>query len=123
MPYVHRIVSSNVMNASSNSFSRLQLVHDYWAANIWALYLFASKIASFVARKSFVPADISSIVESYALVPFPEPPPSIVALCLLLGLTPALIYAWKAACSLNGADVSTFFIHAVVSSTRLGIRL
>lgn len=102
----------------------LQLVHDYWAANIWAIYLFTSRIASFLLRKSFVPTIIRDILESYSLVPFLEPPPHIVALCLLMGLVPALIYSWNAAerALIKRSNtfeidfsIATFFIHAVVS--------
>lgn len=97
-----------------------QLVHDYWAANIWALYLFASKILSFIIRKSAAP-------ELYSLVPFPEPSPHIVALCLLVGLVPPLFCAWKATGDnlkkpISGStapktSLSAFFINAVVFSS------
>ena len=98
----------------------MQLVHDYWAANVWALYLFVSKIASFIVRKSVVPASVQRLLETHALIPFPEPAPSIVAMCLLMGLVPALVYTWRAASHAvemrySGAVAATFFVHAVVS--------
>ena len=78
-------------------------------------------------RKSIFPASIRHVLEFYSLVPFQEPPPQIVALCLLVGLSPALFYAWKAAGNnlkklingLTGSKISvgTFFINAVVFSS------
>ena len=83
-----------------------QLVHDYWAANVWALYLFTSRVASFLFRKAPIPTGLRHLVESLSLLPFPEPPPSIVALCLLIGLIPAMVCAWK----VGGASLTNSLI-------------
>jgi len=82
---------------------------------------------SFLVRQSVTPNEIRKIIESYSLVPFPEPSPPIVAMCLLIGLAPALIYGWTAAgsnltrmsnsSSQAGVNAATFFIHAVVFSS------
>ena len=82
---------------------------------------------SFFVRQSVAPIEVRKIIESYSLVPFPEPSPPIVAMCLLLGLAPALIYGWTAAggnltrrfntSSQAGMNAATFFIHAVVFSS------
>jgi hypothetical protein len=83
---------------------------------------------------SFVPGSIRSFLKSYSLFPFPEPPPSIVALCLLIGLVPALVYTWRAAgnaltrrlsgsLGANDFAAATFFIHAIVSVSRSTISL
>ena len=96
--------------------SIFQLVHDYWAANIWALYLFVSRVATFVFRNVPIPKSIRSLVEPF--IPFPEPQPSIVALLLLIGLYPGIEMAWKVGnWSLYKplANAGKFFIHAVVS--------
>lgn len=76
---------------------------------------------------SFISESVGKIVESYSLVPFSEPPPHFVALCILIALVPPLISAWKAAGAdlerlLNGSSkantrATSFFLHAVVRAT------
>ncbi len=108
----------------------LKLVHDYWAANMWAIYLFASKVASFLLRKAPIPSKLRRTIEFFAIIPFPEPPPSAVALCLLVGLIPCMFSAWKVGGSSlsphsvlssrsrksSAVDAAEYFIHAVVST-------
>ena len=55
------------------------LVHDYWAANVWAFWSLAEKVVS-----------------RFAPTLLPEVTPAICALCLLVGLLPGLACAWKA---------------------------
>mmetsp|Transcript_17233 Transcript_17233/g.25465 ORF Transcript_17233/g.25465 Transcript_17233/m.25465 type:complete len:490 (-) Transcript_17233:819-2288(-) len=55
------------------------LVHDYWAANVWAIWMLADKLAQKVAGFSL-----------------PEISPSLCALLLITGLLPGLYCAWKA---------------------------
>ena len=62
------------------------LVHDYWAGNIWALYMALHKIL-----KTLVPIDI---------------PPLVVAAVLLVSLLPGCHCAWQAASCSNGAPVA-----------------
>ena len=101
--------------------SYYQLVHDYWAANVWALYLFTSRVVTFIIRKTPIvrlpPVYIRDIIDY--IIPFPEPQPSLVALFLVIGLWPGGIrMAWKIGSRslvdprCNGGR---FFIHAVVS--------
>ncbi|KAL9180745.1 hypothetical protein ACHAXT_011198 [Thalassiosira profunda] len=100
------------------------LVHDYWAANVWALYLFNSRVATFFYRKAPIPGGIRVLLDS--LIPFPEPPPSLVAICLLVGLCPALFFAWKmGGRSLVKPDYSCgeFFVAAVVFCSMSGFML
>lgn len=111
------------------------LVHDYWAANIWAIYLFGSKIATVVVRK-IVPlllpliSDNNNNNSSNAvnwllefMIPFPIPQPRLVAFLLLIGICPGGIYmAWRTGTLslLTNKELynpGKFFIHAVVSKS------
>eukprot|EP00804_Cyclotella_cryptica_P022787 CCRYP_005002-RA/>CCRYP_005002-RA protein AED:0.05 eAED:0.05 QI:169/1/1/1/0.33/0.5/4/1137/529 len=131
-PFLPFFVQQNAWGQIEQILKRLfpfgrGLVHDYWAANVWALYLFAGRVSSYIIRMPFVPESIRKIVESFSQVPFSEPPPHFVALCLLIGLAPALICAWKAAgaelgCQLKGSLkvnpwAGSFFMYAVVFSS------
>lgn len=95
----------------------VQLVHDYWAANVWAIYLFLSRVATFAFRKAPIPASVRALVEP--LIPFPVPQPSTVALLLLAGIWPGGVHmAWKVGRSSLvkvQCNAGQFFIHAVVS--------
>ena len=106
------------MHSHSHFICYDQLVHDYWAANVWALYLFGSRVATFVFRKAPIPDNLRALMESF--IPFPEPKPSFVAGCLLLGVWPGGVdMAWKVGhWSLTKplANSGKFFIHAVVST-------
>jgi len=113
------------------------LVHDYWAANVWALYLFTSRAASFLLRKAPIQSGLRQKIESYAIIPFSEPDPSTVAFCLLIGLIPCIISAWKVGGSslsqpmtpssrsskTNAVDAAEYFIHAVAFSSFSGFML
>lgn len=94
-------------------------MHDYWAANVWALYLFTSRVATIILRKAPIPASVRTLVEN--IIPFPEPQPFIVALLLLIGIWPGGVdMAWKVGrWSLEKplCNPGKFFIHAVVSKT------
>ena len=60
------------------------LVHDYWAANVWAIWTLNDKVLSHVSRK---------FGESWTM---PELSPALVAGVLLSGLVPGLCCGWKA---------------------------
>eukprot|EP00984_Skeletonema_dohrnii_P021311 scaffold10619_cov172-Skeletonema_dohrnii-CCMP3373.AAC.2 len=97
-PFIPFLMRSNPIGQLEQMLKRLfpfgrGLVHDYWAANIWALYLFASRVATVAFRRIPIPDDIRSLVQPF--IPFPEPTPGLVAIILLLGLVPTIIYAWK----------------------------
>mmetsp|Transcript_1908 Transcript_1908/g.3438 ORF Transcript_1908/g.3438 Transcript_1908/m.3438 type:complete len:580 (-) Transcript_1908:917-2656(-) len=120
-PFIPFVMQSDPVGQMQQILKRLfpfgrGLVHDYWAANVWALYLFASRVATFIFRKAPIPGDIRGLLESF--IPFPEPKPSLVALLLLVGLWPGGIdMAWKVGrWSLVKplCNPGKFFIHAVV---------
>ena len=131
IPFVIQI--SNPMEQLGQILKRLfpfgrGLVHDYWAANVWALFLFASRVATFTVRRAPIPDDIRSLVEPF--IPFPEPSPGVVATILLIGLAPATIYTWKVGTSsltrwwqLNSFIPAMFFVHGVVFSSLSGFML
>ena len=129
IPFLPFLSQSDPLSQMTQMLRRLfpfqrGLCHDYWAANIWALYLFAEKCFSYVMKK---------LTHSVEPIGFPEISPSMAATFLLISLIPATILAWNAADSLlkvnytKGKESSTsssfdwiiqgrlFFIHAVVS--------
>ena len=135
-PFIPFLLQSNPKEQIQQILKRLfpfdrGLVHDYWAANIWSIYLFGSKVATVVVRK-IVPPLLPLISDNNSnamnrmleyMIPFPIPQPRLVAIILLLGLCPGGIYmAWKiGTLSLltNKEELynpGKFFIHAVVSS-------
>jgi len=129
-PFIPFVMQSDPVGQMQQILKRLfpfgrGLVHDYWAANVWALYLFASRVATFIFRKAPIPADIRGLLESF--IPFPEPNPSLVALLLLVGLWPGGIdMAWKVGrWSLVKplCNPGKFFIHAVVFCSLSGFML
>ncbi|KAL7547110.1 hypothetical protein ACHAWF_010428 [Thalassiosira exigua] len=119
-PFVPFLMQSDPLGQVRQILRRLfpfgrGLVHDYWAANVWALYLFGSKMASLVLRKAPIPASIIAVVER--IVPFPEPQPSLVAVFLLVGVWPGGVHmAWKVGrwSLTKRIKPGRFFIHAIV---------
>ena len=136
-PFIPFLLRSNPKEQIQQILKRLfpfdrGLVHDYWAANVWSIYLFGSKVATVVVRK-IVPPLLPLISDNNSnamnrmfleyMIPFPIPQPRLVAIILLIGLCPGGIYmAWKiGTLSLltNKEELynpGKFFIHAVVSS-------
>ncbi|KAL7454295.1 hypothetical protein ACHAWC_005933, partial [Mediolabrus comicus] len=134
-PFIPFVMQSHPMGQMEQIATRLfpfgrGLVHDYWAANVWALYLFTSRVATFVFGRVPIPDDVRNLLESMSIIPFPEPPPSLVAMILLMGLLPTMIYAWKVGSSslkrwwaLDSFIPATFFIYGVVFSSFSGFML
>ena len=84
------------------------LVHDYWAANVWALYMFADKTLNIILGKSSLP----------------EIPASTCALLLLVSLLPGLYYgAWKAAAQRDNSRLLLAVIYAALCSFQLGFHV
>jgi hypothetical protein len=87
--------------------------------------MFVGKIATFALRKAppIMPKSIRGLLD-YA-IPFPEPPPWLVALFLLIGLWPGGIdMAWKVgrwSRTKPLCNPGKFFIHAVVGCEILAI--
>jgi len=92
-------------------FSR-GLVHDYWAGNAWALYLFSSKCLRFLIHRGYMPDMLSKAVLSEDGLP--EVTPAVCAVLSVASLVPALLCAFKVgARSLQKpAQSPFFFIHA-----------
>jgi alpha-1,3-glucosyltransferase len=131
-PFIPFLLQSNPIGQIEQILKRLfpfgrGLVHDYWAANVWALYLFVSRVATFAYRRVPIPNGVRSMVESMSIIPFPEPSPALVAMILLTGLLPAMIYGWKVGTSsliqLNSFIPAMFFIYGVVFSSFSGFML
>ncbi len=84
-------------------FSRLfpfqrGLCHDYWAGNVWALYQFLEKMAGYlvkIGRRFEGRSAAANLFQKVVPVPFPEITPLMTAVCLLVGLTPAMRCAWR----------------------------
>jgi alpha-1,3-glucosyltransferase len=92
-PFAPFGVLNNPTSQISQLLSRLfpfgrGLVHDYWAGNVWAIWVLGDKVFGFIGRR---------IGESWSL---PDITPSLVALILLIGLVPGLVCGWKASPSI-----------------------
>jgi alpha-1,3-glucosyltransferase len=119
LPYIPIILyTSSPMEQMKQIFSRLfpfgrGLVHEYWAGNIWAIYLFFSKCFRYFAHRGFHLIPFSNILDDG----FPDVTPVVSAVLSLLALAPALFCAYKvAAASLQKpSQTPLFFIHATVS--------
>ena len=95
------------------------LVHSYWAANVWAVYVFADKCIRFVlGRLGLAPS-----------IHLPDVPPSVCAILLLIGLLPAMQQCWKAATAMllqgdmSSSRAASFFVTAAVYSSLTGFML
>lgn len=83
------------------------LVHDYWAANVWALYSLGDKVVGMVGQPNL-----------------PEVPASICALLLLLSLLPGLYYgAWRAAEQQENTRLILAVVYSALSSFQLGFHV
>lgn len=129
-PFVPFLVQNDPVDQIVQIMTRLfpfdrGLVHDYWAGNLWALYLFIGKIMAFVLRKLPLPSGAKDKLR--VIIPFPVPSPRIVAVCMLIGLIPVIRQAWAVGTwSHTRSQISNpgkFFIHGVVFSSLSGFML
>jgi alpha-1,3-glucosyltransferase len=84
------------------------LVHDYWAANVWALYMAASKVRAARFTEVFPAFDETTVS------------PRAVALLLLLCLVVGAWQAWKAAESQSQARLLLSFLFSALVSFQVG---
>ena len=83
------------------------LVHDYWAANVWALYSLGDKVLGLVGHEGL-----------------PDVPASVCAVSVLLSLLPVLYYgAWMAAARQDNARLILTVVYAAMSSFHLGFHV
>jgi alpha-1,3-glucosyltransferase len=81
------------------------LVHDYWAANIWALYTLADKIFRFLASR--IPGGLFP-VNSH----LPEPSPLVCALLLLISLLPGLKMVFFGRCKITNVKLMQAVVYS-----------
>ena len=83
------------------------LVHDYWAANVWALYSLGDKVLGLLRWGHL-----------------PDVPASVCALLVLVSLLPGLYYgAWMAAAQRDNARLVLAVVYAALSSFHLGFHV
>jgi len=56
------------------------LVHDYWAANVWAFFSLANKGVRFLSGR----------ISSFPIISLPEPTPAVCAILLLISILPGM---------------------------------
>jgi alpha-1,3-glucosyltransferase len=117
LPYIPIIVfTSSPTEQLKQIFSRLfpfgrGLVHEYWAGNIWAIYMYFSKcLRSLSYRGSF-------LLQTPFNDGLPDITPAVSAVLSLISLAPALFCAYKVAAISLQKPLQTplFFLHATVS--------
>lgn len=64
------------------------LLHDYWAANIWAIYALANRLLRFIVRR-MIDMNIPGIGLLDGIY-LPEPSPTVCAIILFLSIIPAM---------------------------------
>lgn len=85
------------------------LCHDYWAGNVWALYMSIEKVVRFISRR---------ILGMNQILNLPELTPLQVAIILLVSLIPGMKSAWKAASIQDSsAEQQTLFVLSIVYSS------
>lgn len=86
LPWVPFLIQSHPNEQFVQIFARLfpfgrGLVHDYWAANVWAIFSFADKIVR----------TLESQISWFPVSSLPEPSPMVCAFFLLVSILPAML--------------------------------
>jgi len=89
------------------------LTHDFWAGNVWAIYLLLEKVSGTILKtrknvfgRNFVLDALMHIFENLVPMPFPMITPLTTAILLFIGLMPALFCAWKIGTNMKGLEKS-----------------
>jgi alpha-1,3-glucosyltransferase len=107
IPFVPFLLQENPMQQMAQIVARLfpfgrGLVHDYWAANVWALWMLLDKV-----------------MKKLLGVALPEVSPVACSLCLVVALLPGLVWCWRASsktflyCIIYGALASFMLAYHV----------
>jgi len=83
------------------------LVHDYWAANVWALYSFADKLLGMLLAEASLPGVSAGMC----------------ALLTLIANVPGLYFTWKAAAEQDNRRLILSVVYAALSSFQLGFHV
>mmetsp|Transcript_16870 Transcript_16870/g.37962 ORF Transcript_16870/g.37962 Transcript_16870/m.37962 type:complete len:195 (+) Transcript_16870:719-1303(+) len=128
LPFVPFLQPPGDIKQLSQIFRRLfpfarGLCHDYWAGNIWALYLGMNKVIFFVSKLRIV--QHVPLVRSFIPIELPSVSPSTTAVLLLLSLLPAMYTSLrigrlprkKNSRKTLQVNPGLYFVHALVSYT------
>ena len=75
------------------------LCHDYWAGNVWAIYLTIEKVFKFILKK--VSSSTTITTKLHPPYELPTITPTMTAVCLIIGLIPSMYCVWKIASSVT----------------------
>ena len=107
VPFFRHGIKKQMMQILSRLFPwQRGLCHDYWAGNVWALYLGLEKVMKVSLRVADIiltKIGVGSI--DVGTISFPIIGPKTAAILLLVGLSPAFICGWRVATSDSRYDL------------------